>query len=98
MQRQQHHHPPGGLPPPAVQIAPQLLGLTAWTFGEHTDRAHTDHDLAGRMDDGGNLDPTSGEANVNALHPPVSHGTRCRFGYRAAGTSGNPRALPAIAD
>jgi hypothetical protein len=26
---------------------------------------HTDHDLAGEMVDGGNLDPTPGEADVN---------------------------------
>ena len=38
---------PGGLPPPAVQIAAQPLDLAAWTVGEHADRAHTDHDLAG---------------------------------------------------
>jgi hypothetical protein len=52
-----------------VQIAPQLLDLAAWTFGGHADRAHTDHDLAGRVDDGGNLDPAPGEADVNARHP-----------------------------
>jgi hypothetical protein len=72
VRRQQHHYRPGGLPPPAVQITAQLLELTAWTFGGHADRAHTDHDLAGRMDDGGNLDPTPGEADVNAPHSPVS--------------------------
>jgi hypothetical protein len=38
---------PGGLPPPAVQIAAQPLDLAARTVGEHADRAHTDHDLAG---------------------------------------------------
>jgi hypothetical protein len=47
MQRQQHHHRQGGLPPPAMQVSFQLLDLTGWTFGEHADRAHTDHDLAG---------------------------------------------------
>ncbi len=31
-----------------MQVAAQLLDLTAWTFGEHADRAHTDHDPAGR--------------------------------------------------
>ena len=55
-----------------MQIAAQLLALAAWGFGEHADRAHTDHDLAGWVDVGGNLDPTPGEADVNALHPPVS--------------------------
>ena len=53
---------------PAVQIAPQLLDLAAWTFGEHADRTHTD-DLAGWVDDGGNLDPTPGEADVNVRYP-----------------------------
>jgi hypothetical protein len=51
MQRQQHHHCPGGLPPPAVQVSLQLLDFTGWTLGEHADRAHTDHDLAGWVDD-----------------------------------------------
>jgi len=55
-----------------VQAATQLLDLTSWTFGEHADRAHTDHDLAGWADDVGNFDPTPGEADVNALPPPVS--------------------------
>jgi hypothetical protein len=32
-------------------IGLQLLDLTSWTFGEHPDRAHTDHDLAGSVDD-----------------------------------------------
>jgi hypothetical protein len=50
-----------------VQIASQLLDLAAWTFGEHADWAHTDHDLAGRMDDAGNLDPTPGGADVTSL-------------------------------
>jgi hypothetical protein len=31
------------------------------------------HDLAGWVDDGGNLDPTPGEADVNALQLPASH-------------------------
>jgi hypothetical protein len=44
----------------------------AWAFGEHADRAHADRDLAGRMDDGGNLDPTPGEADVNVPYPPIS--------------------------
>ena len=52
-----------------MQIALQLLDLAAWTFGEHADRAPTDHDLAGRVDDGGNLDPTPGEADVNVRYP-----------------------------
>jgi len=56
---------PRRLPPPALQFSPQLLDLAACTFGEHADRAHTDHDLAGRVDIGGNLDPTPGEADVN---------------------------------
>ena len=34
-------------------------------------RGHTDHDLAGWMDDGGNLGPTSGEAAVSV---PSSNG------------------------
>jgi hypothetical protein len=51
VQRQQHHHCPGGLPPLAAQIGLQLLDPAAWTFGEHADRAHTDHDLAGWVDD-----------------------------------------------
>ena len=33
-----------------------------------------DHDLAGWMDDGGNLDPAPGEANVNALTRAASPG------------------------
>ena len=36
-----------GCRPPPVQISLQLLDLAAWTFGEHADRAHTHHDLAG---------------------------------------------------
>jgi len=55
-----------------MQVTPQLLDLVSWTFGEHADRAHADHDLAGRMDDGGNLDSIPGEADVNVRHPPVS--------------------------
>jgi hypothetical protein len=55
-----------------VQAVAQLLDLAAWTFGGHTDRAHTDHDLAGWSDDVGNFDPTSGEADVNAPQLPVS--------------------------
>jgi hypothetical protein len=74
-----------GLPPPALQVRPQLLDLAAWTFGEHADRAHTDHDLAGRVDDGGNLDPTPGEADVNALRLPVSQRvTRRTYGQALA--------------
>jgi hypothetical protein len=69
VQRQQDHYRPGGLPPPAVQLSAQLPDLAAWTIGEHADRAHTDHDLAGWRDDGGNLDPTPGEAEVNAPSP-----------------------------
>ena len=53
--------------PLAPQPGPQLLGITGWTFGEHADWAHTDHDLAGWMVDGGNLDPILGEADVNGL-------------------------------
>jgi hypothetical protein len=34
-----------------MQIAPQLFDLTAGTSGEHADRAHTGHNLVGRMDD-----------------------------------------------
>jgi hypothetical protein len=37
---------------------PATLNLAVPTFGEHADRAHTDHDLAGWADDMGNLDPT----------------------------------------
>ncbi len=70
MQRQQHHHRPRRLPPPALQLSPQLLDLGAWTVGEHADRAHTDHDLAGWVDVGGNLDPTPGEADVNGPRQP----------------------------
>ena len=72
MRRQQDHHRPGGLPPPAAQISLQLFDLAAWTVGGHADRAHTDHYLAGWMDDVGNFDPTSGEAAVNAFQLPVS--------------------------
>jgi hypothetical protein len=52
------------LPPPAVQIAAQLLDLAAAAFGEHADRAHTDHDLADWTDVVGNFDSTSREAAV----------------------------------
>jgi hypothetical protein len=38
--------------PPAVQVILQLPDLTGWTVGEHADRAHTDHDLTGWVDDG----------------------------------------------
>jgi hypothetical protein len=72
VQRQQHHHRPRRLPSLALQFSPQLLDLGAWIFGEHADRAHTDHDLAGWVDDGGNFDPTPGEADVNTLRLPVS--------------------------
>jgi hypothetical protein len=72
VQRQQHHYRPGGLPPPAPQVGLQLLDPAAWIFGEHADRAHTDHDLAGWADDAGNFDPTPGEADVNTLRLPVS--------------------------
>jgi hypothetical protein len=41
-----------------VQVGLQLLDLAAWTVGEHADRAHIDHDLAGWADDVANLDPT----------------------------------------
>jgi hypothetical protein len=58
VQRQQHHRRPRRLPPPGWQVGVQLLDLAAWTVGEHADRARTDHDLAGRADDAGNLDPT----------------------------------------
>ncbi len=63
-QPRRHHHPQ---PQPAqnrvtrparTSAAPQLLDIAAWTFGEHADRARTDHELAGRMDDGANLNPT----------------------------------------
>ena len=89
MQRQQDHHRPGGLPPPAVQIPAQLLDLAAWTIGEHADRAHTDHDLAGRVDDGGNLDPTPREADVNAPHPATTPATRSGFATRLGGSAGH---------
>jgi hypothetical protein len=59
------------VPPPAAQISLQLPDLAAWVVGEHADRAHTDHDLAGWVDDGGNLDSTSGEADVNASTTPA---------------------------
>ena len=75
MQRQQDHHLPGGLPPPAVQITVQLLDLAAWTFGEHADRAHTDHHLGGWSDDVGNFDPTPGGAAVNVLPTDSTAGT-----------------------
>ena len=42
-------------------------------------RLHTDHDLAGWMDDGSSLDPTPAEAAVNVPSPtapqPVAHRT-----------------------
>jgi hypothetical protein len=47
VQRQQDHHCPRGLPPLTVQVSLQLLDPAGWTVGEHADRAHTDHDLAG---------------------------------------------------
>ena len=34
----------------APQISPQPLNFVVWTVGEHADRAHTDHDLAGWKD------------------------------------------------
>lgn len=43
--------PPAGLPPPVAQIAVRLLILAVRIFGEHADRAHTDHDLVGLVDD-----------------------------------------------
>jgi len=55
-----------------MQAGLQLLDLAVWTVGGHADRAHTDHDLAGWSDDVGNFDPTSGEADVNALQLLVS--------------------------
>ena len=72
-QRQQHHHRAGRHPPAAAQQAADLLGFPAGTVGEHADRAHTDHDLAGRMDERSNLDPTPGEAVVNASATWRSH-------------------------
>jgi len=72
MCRQQHHDRPGGLPPPAAQIGLQPLDLTGWTVGGHADRTHTDHDLAGWVDDAGNFDPTPGEADVNACQAPFA--------------------------
>jgi hypothetical protein len=62
VQRQQHHHCPRCVPPQASQAGPQPLDLTSRTAGEHADRPHTEHDLAGWVADGGNLDPTRGEA------------------------------------
>jgi hypothetical protein len=47
VQRQQHHHRPRSLPPPAAQLSTQPLSFSTGTVGEHADRAHTDHDLAG---------------------------------------------------
>jgi hypothetical protein len=52
-----------------MQVTPQLPDLAAWTIGERADRAHTDHDLAGRADVAGNLDPAHREADVNAPSP-----------------------------
>ena len=81
--RQQHHHRPGGLPPPAPQAGLQLLDLAAWTFGEHTDRAHTDHDLAGWVDVVWQLRSNPGEADVNALQLPVSQRVLARSSPQA---------------
>lgn len=72
MQRQQHHHRPGGLPPSAPQVGFQLLDAAAWTVGEHADRTHTDHDLAGWVEDAASFDPTPGEADVNAVQLALS--------------------------
>jgi hypothetical protein len=44
---QQHHHRPRRLPPLLTQASSQSLGFPGWAVGEHADRAHTDHDLAG---------------------------------------------------
>jgi hypothetical protein len=55
-------------------VAVQLLDLAVRACGEHADRAHTDHDLAGWADDAGNFDPTPGEADVGARPSPVSQG------------------------
>ena len=41
-------------------------------LGEHADRAHTDHHLAGGWTLEANLDPTPGEADVNAPCPTAS--------------------------
>jgi hypothetical protein len=60
---------PGGLPPPAVQVTAQQTQSRTRALGEHTGRAHTDHDLAAGWTMAGNLDPTPGEADVNALSP-----------------------------
>ena len=70
---------PAPLPPPALQVSQELLDLAAWTFGEHVHRPHTDHDLPGRLDDVGNLDPTPGGLMSTAPHPaassPITHRT-----------------------
>jgi hypothetical protein len=56
-----------------VQVGLQLADLAAWTFGEHADRAHTDHDLAGWVDDvatsiAGNIsDPAPGRNKIKNL-------------------------------
>jgi hypothetical protein len=57
----------------AAQQAMDLLGFTAGTVGEHADRTHTGHDLAGGMDVVDDLDPTPGEAPVNPLPPQRPH-------------------------
>jgi hypothetical protein len=62
-----------------VQVGLQLLDLAAWTVGEHADRAHIDHDLAGWVDDVGNLDPTPGEADVNAVTGRSDSGLRAEL-------------------
>jgi hypothetical protein len=58
LHQQQRHRRPRGLPPPLVQATAQLLDLAFRTVGEHTDRAHTDHDLASWDGRRGNFDPT----------------------------------------
>jgi hypothetical protein len=59
------------IPPPAAQIGLHLLDFTGWTVGEHADRAHTDHDLAGWVGDMGNFDPTPARL-TSTPHRPVS--------------------------
>ena len=54
-----------------MQIGLQLLDLAVWAMGEHADRAHTDHNLAGWWTLWQPRSQPPGEAPVNPDHPPI---------------------------
>jgi hypothetical protein len=57
-----------------MQIGLQLLDLAVWAMGEHADRAHTDHNLAGWWTLWQPRSQPPGEAPVNPDHPPIPAG------------------------